>query len=197
MTFKVYYTDDNNKVVIQRSFGEETKSTKIDRNVYDAISVISEPVSNGELQRIIAGALGINTAGGRSGKASAIIEKYTFGFSNFNGWCALLIGVNIEGKRHFKFNDNAPDFSPVQKTEMLNNKKGKEDQLVIQAQATVSTQSRWHIDDSSLTEDQLLDARFNRAFDYLGIDPKDPNSDDLTLEDVERIEKVLKKEGLI
>jgi hypothetical protein len=198
MSFKVFYTDDNNKVVIQRTIEEETKTTKIDRNVYDAISVISEPVSNGELQRIIATALGVSTAGGRSGKASAIIEKYTFGFSNFNGWCALLIGVNIGGKRHFKFNDNAPDFSPVVKTEMLNSKLTKTEQLAIQVQPALSTvQSRWHIDVSTLTEEQVLDARFNRAFDYLGIDPNDNSSDDLTLEDVERIEKVLKKEGLI
>jgi len=199
MSFKVFYTDDNNKVVIQKNTGDETKTTKIDRNVYDAISVIAEPVNNGELQRIIATALGVSTAGGRSGKASAIIEKYTFGFSNFNGWCALLIGVNIDGKRHFKFNDNAPDFSPVQKTEMLNSKgqrKVKED-VQEEVLTTVTQQTRWYIDASKLTEDELLDARFNRAFDYLGIDPKDNNSDDLTLEDVEQIEKVLKREGLI
>jgi len=197
MSFKVFYTDDNNKVVIQRTLGEETKTTKIDRNVYDAVSKITQPVSNGELQRIIATALGVSTAGGRSGKASAIIEKYTFGFSNFNGWCALLIGVNIDGKRHFKFNENAPDFSPVHKTEMLNVKPPKETPA-LQAQVTaVPVQSRWHIDTTDLTEDQLMEARFNRAFNYLGIDPNDLNTDDLTLEDVEHIEKVLKKEGLI
>ena len=197
MSFKVFYTDDNNKVVIQRTIEEETKTTKIDRNVYDAISKIAEPISNGELQRLIATAFGVSTARGRSGKASAIIEKYTFGFSNFNGWCALLIGVNIDGKRHFKFNENAPDFSPVHKTEMLNVKSTKET-AVLQVQTTTEpVQSKWRIDTAELTEDQLMEARFNRAFNYLGIDPNDLNTDDLTLEDVEHIEKVLKKEGLI
>lgn len=196
MTFKVFYTDDNNKVVIQKTEGTETRTTKIDKNVYDAISELRTPVSNGELQKIIAAALGVSTAGGRSGKASAIIEKYTFGFANFNGWCSLLVGLNVDGKRHFKFNDNAPDFSPILKTEMLNVRTAKKVEEV-KHQEIAMTLSRWSIDATGLTEDQLLDARFNRAFEYLGIDPNDNSSDDLTLEDVERIEKILQKEGLI
>jgi len=195
MSFKVFYTDDNNKVVIQKTNETETKTTKIDRNVYDAISALNQPVSNGELQRIIAAALGVNTAGGRSGKASAIIEKYTFGFSNFNGWCSLLIGLDVDGKRHFKFNDNAPDFSPIQKTEMLNVRKegvGKKSD-----KSKIAVNSRWSINANDLTEDELLEARFNRAFDYLGIDPNDNLTDDLTLDDVENVENILRKEGLI
>ena len=195
MTFKVFYTDDNNKVVIQKTDETETKTTKVDRNVYDAISALHEPVSNGELQRIIAAALGINTAGGRSGKASAIIEKYTFGFSNFNGWCSLLVGLDINGKRHFKFNDNAPDFSPVVKTEMLNSKKEGTEKKTSKSKIAVS--SRWSINANDLTEDELLEARFNRAFNYLGIDPNDNSTDDLTLDDVENVETILKNEGLI
>lgn len=194
MTFKIFYTDDNNKVVIQKTDGTETRTTKIDKNVYDAISELTTPVSNGELQKIIAAAMNVSTAGGRSGKASAIIEKYTFGFANFNGWCSLLVGLSIDGKRHFKFNDNAPDFSPIQKTEMLNVRTVKKPSN--EETATVIA-SRWSIDTTGLNESEVLDARFNRAFEYLGIDPKDNFSDDLTLEDVERIEKILEKEGLI
>lgn len=196
MSFKIFYTDDNNKVVIQKTDGTETRTTKIDKNVYDAISELTTPVSNGELQKIIAAALGVTTAGGRSGKASAIIEKYTFGFANFNGWCSLLVGLSIDGKRHFQFNPNAPDFSPIQKTEMLNVRTAKKVEESEQEE-TIAVFSRWAIDTTGLTEDQLLDARFNRAFEYLGIDPNDNSSDDLTLEDVERIEKILQKEGLI
>ena len=196
MTFKIFYTDDNNKVVIQKTDGTETRTTKIDKNVYDAISELTTPVSNGELQKIIAAALGVSTAGGRSGKASAIIEKYTFGFANFNGWCSLLVGLNVDGKRHFQFNHNAPDFSPIQKTEMLNVRTAKKTAEVKQEESP-AVFSRLAIDTTGLTEDQLLDARFNRAFEYLGIDPNDNSSDDLTLEDVERIEKILQKEGLI
>jgi hypothetical protein len=194
MSFKIFYTDENDKVVIQKTDGTETRTTKINRKVYDAISQITTPVSNGELQRIIAEALGVSTAGGRSGKASAIIEKFTYGFSNFNGWCSLLVGLNHNGKRHFKFNDNAPDFSPILKTEMLNVRTKPVEQT---HQETVTIQSRWTINSAELTEDELLEARFNRAFDYLGIDPNDINTDDLNLEDVERIEKILKQEGLI
>lgn len=197
MTFKVFYTDENDKVVIQKTDGTEVKSTKINRNVYDAIAKLDVPVSNGELQKIIAEALGVNTAGGRSGKASAIIEKFTFGFANFNGWCSLLVGLTINGRRHFKFNENAPDFSPNFKTEMLN---GKTKKKAIESQSEDSItviQSRWSLNTEGLSEEKVLDARFNRAFEYLGIDPNDNNSDDLTLDDVERIEKVLKEEGLI
>lgn len=194
MTFKVFYTDDNNKVVIQKIQNDETKTTKVDRNVYDAISALHEPVSNGELQRIIAAALGVNTAGGRSGKASAIIEKYTFGFANFNGWCSLLVGLDVDGKRYFKFNPNAPDFSPIEKTEMLNVKKEGAKKVT---KTKITVNSRWTINSETLSEDQLLEARFNRAFDYLGIDPNDLHTDDLTLEDVENVENILKKEGLI
>lgn len=195
MTYKIFYTDDNNKVVIQKTQNNETKTTKIDHNVYDAISALDQPVSNGELQRIIAAALNVNTAGGRSGKASAIIEKYTFGFANFNGWCSLLVGLDIDGKRYFKFNPNAPDFSPIEKTEMLNVK--KEGTLKKTNKSKMTINSRWTINSENLSEDALLEARFNRAFDYLGIDPNDPFSDDLTLEDVENVENVLKREGLI
>lgn len=196
MTFKVFYTDDNNKVVIQKIDGNETRTTKIDKNVYDAICELTTPVSNGELQRIIAAALGVSTAGGRSGKASAIIEKYTFGFSNFNGWCSLLVGLQIDGKRHFQFNYNAPDFSPIHKTEMLN-VKTKTVTDTKENNKTPKVLSSWSINIDSLSEDEILDARFNRAFLYLGIDPNDNQTDDLTLEDVERIEKILQKEGLI
>lgn len=161
---------------------------KINKAVYEAMKTCVEPVSNGDMQKLIAKALGIHSlAGGRCMKAASIMERFTPGYNAFNGWCALLEGISEGRKRFFKFNTSLT--ADLKKATMLTR------QPKPISAATTATPPPVSLRGVGTMEVIDINERFDRVEAYLNKeDPEFAAELDLTLEDLVYYERQMANE---
>lgn len=117
-------SDANGVTTIEAKSGETSvKKIQVPTAAFDALSQITEPTSNKEVQQIVASACGwsLNQAG-RCPKAAALLERVTHGYGVFNGVIAVMVGTNVGKSRFFQFNES---LSAESKAEMLTRKKAE------------------------------------------------------------------------
>jgi hypothetical protein len=90
MTFTVSH--DSGRTTLTLTTGETTKSVRVDTDVYNVLtSTVAS--SNTQLRDALVSAVGCSRA-----RASAVIERFTPGYSSFCG-IALLEGYTVDGAR--------------------------------------------------------------------------------------------------
>lgn len=127
LNYDVQDNDGVTTIVARDGEGEEAKKLKslsVPTPVFDALTEISEPTSNKEVQAIIAAAAGwpLNKKGG-SAKAAALLERCTHGYKQFNGLISLMVGTSEGSRRFFHFNES---LAPESGAQMLTRQKKEE-----------------------------------------------------------------------
>jgi hypothetical protein len=157
--------------VIVEDQSQAGRVLKIDRKVYEAAASITVPTGNGEVQTILAKAMGVSAPGGRSSRAASFLERYTFGYGAFNGWCSVFVATNQGKKRFFQFNPGLglPEQEPVAMLTKSTGTKGKV--------RSVSLGEDLDVPDTYVASIEEINSVIDRAYEILGYDPANLTDD--------------------
>lgn len=185
MTYSISKTP--NKVTISAVDGQRVRTIELERKVYEVLESCTTPTANGDLQVLLAKAMGLSAPGGRNSKAASMLERYTFGYRAFNGVCALLVGSTVGNRRFYQFNS---DFAP--KEDALATMLTKQGRLITDEPAS----DPYANEDLDIPEGyepsaEHMNEIIDQAYTLLGYDPKDPPEEapDLTYAEAVKILK--------
>lgn len=143
------------------------RTLRLPRKLYEAVESLKHPTPNGEVQILLAKAMGISAPGGRSSRAASFLERNTYGYGAFNGWCSLFLASQEGKKRFFQFNAEL-GISEDQKAGMLTKNEKKEGNDI----KAVRHGEDLDVPDNYIISAQEMNAIIDRAYIALGFNPK-------------------------